>query len=132
VGSGGRQRLSGRHLTWVARAIRDGADVRGYFWRTFMDNHEWNHGMNTVRMGMYRVDKNDPLKQRGALPHSAVYGDIALRNQVPPEWQVRYPEPEIAKGGLPLAAAAPSFFVFVLSAAVLVLTQVLRRGRTEA
>lgn len=83
-----------RHLTWVARAIRDGADVRGYFWWTFMDNYEWNHGMNEVRMGMYRVDADDPRKTRRLLPHGEVYAGIARRNRIDAARLAAWPEPE--------------------------------------
>lgn len=83
-----------RHLTWVARAIRDGADVRGYFWWTFMDNYEWNHGMNEVRMGMYRVDADDPQKTRRLLSHGEVYAEIARRNRIGTAQLAAWPEPE--------------------------------------
>src|SRR5690606_3845159 len=43
-----------QHLAWLWRALRDGADVRGYFYWTLLDNYEWNHGMN-IRMGLYAV-----------------------------------------------------------------------------
>lgn len=36
---------------------RNGADVRGYFVWTLMDDFEWNHGYN-IRLGLYYVDPN--------------------------------------------------------------------------
>lgn len=42
-------------LEWIARAIEDGADVRGYYLWSLMDNFEWNAGF-TKRYGIYGVD----------------------------------------------------------------------------
>jgi beta-galactosidase len=73
-GSGSRFLV--RNLKAVAEAARAGADVRGYFYWTLMDNYEWNHGMN-IRMGLYAVDKDDSTKRRVARKSVAVYGEIA-------------------------------------------------------
>ncbi len=43
------------HIKAVGRAIEDGADVRGYFQWTFMDNFEWSHGYK-IRVGIVHVD----------------------------------------------------------------------------
>ncbi|KAK1550738.1 hypothetical protein Q3G72_023924 [Acer saccharum] len=43
------------YLTALARAIRKGADVRGYFVWSLMDNLEWIDGFS-VRYGLYYVD----------------------------------------------------------------------------
>jgi beta-glucosidase/6-phospho-beta-glucosidase/beta-galactosidase len=65
-----------RNLVAVADAIRSGADVRGYFYWTLTDNYEWNHGMD-IRMGLFGVDKGDPMKTRVPRMAAAVYGRIA-------------------------------------------------------
>jgi len=44
------------YLAFLARAIRNGADVRGYFIWTLMDNFEWLQGYN-VGFGLYYVDR---------------------------------------------------------------------------
>jgi len=43
------------HLYWIYRAIGDGADVRGYFHWSFLDNFEWDKGF-WPRFGLVRVD----------------------------------------------------------------------------
>ncbi|TVU15274.1 hypothetical protein EJB05_38785, partial [Eragrostis curvula] len=51
----GRVKYMRGHLTYLASAIRKGADVRGYFVWTLMDSFEWNLGF-TQRYGLYHVD----------------------------------------------------------------------------
>nr|XP_004486131.2 beta-glucosidase 47 [Cicer arietinum] len=46
--------LSG-YLDSLATAIRKGADVRGYFLWSLLDNFEWNHGYS-IRFGLHHVD----------------------------------------------------------------------------
>ncbi|OEL22948.1 putative inactive beta-glucosidase 14 [Dichanthelium oligosanthes] len=43
------------YLTFLASAIRKGADVRGYFVWSLLDNFEWTSGY-TYRFGLYHVD----------------------------------------------------------------------------
>jgi len=84
------ERFLVEHLAWVARAIRDGADVRGYFWWTLLDNYEWNHGM-AIRMGLYAVDAADPSKTRVARRSVPVYRRIAEANAIPEDLLAQYP-----------------------------------------
>ncbi|XP_027184297.1 beta-glucosidase 18-like [Coffea eugenioides] len=44
------------YLAFLARAMRNGADVRGYFVWTLMDDFEWSSGYD-VKFGFYSVDR---------------------------------------------------------------------------
>lgn len=48
------------HLLALSSAVRDGADVRGYFVWSFMDDFEWNSGY-THPFGLYHVDYSNNL-----------------------------------------------------------------------
>ncbi|KAL3820969.1 hypothetical protein ACJIZ3_006874 [Penstemon smallii] len=50
------------YLKYLARAIRNGADVRGYFIWTLMDDFEWIYGYN-LRFGLYHVDRRHTLNR---------------------------------------------------------------------
>jgi len=79
-------------LTWVKRAMREGAPVKGYFYWTLMDNYEWNHGM-TVKMGLYGVDPTDASKTRHARASVATYGSIASAGKISGDLAAKYPAP---------------------------------------
>uniref|UniRef100_A0A0D9W663 Beta-glucosidase n=1 Tax=Leersia perrieri TaxID=77586 RepID=A0A0D9W663_9ORYZ len=51
-----------KHLLALLRAMRDGANVKGYFAWSLLDNFEWSAGY-TVRFGMTFVDYNDGMKR---------------------------------------------------------------------
>lgn len=44
-----------RHVDVVERCLKDGLDVRGYYYWTLIDNYEWLQGLD-ARFGLYRVD----------------------------------------------------------------------------
>lgn len=50
-----RTRYLADHIAQVHRAIQDGADVRGYFLWSLLDNFEWAHGYSQ-RFGIVHVD----------------------------------------------------------------------------
>nr|CAB3485116.1 unnamed protein product [Digitaria exilis] len=43
------------YITYLSKAVRNGANVRGYFAWTLLDNFEWTFGYS-VRYGLYHVD----------------------------------------------------------------------------
>ncbi|KAK6933701.1 Glycoside hydrolase family 1 [Dillenia turbinata] len=58
------------HLTYLSRAIKGGADVRGYFVWSFLDDFEWDAGY-TIRFGLNYIDFKDNLKRYRK--HSALW-----------------------------------------------------------
>ncbi|KAA8520277.1 hypothetical protein F0562_014533 [Nyssa sinensis] len=50
------------HLTFLSRAIKEGADVKGYFIWSFLDDFEWDAGYS-VRFGINYIDFKDNLKR---------------------------------------------------------------------
>ncbi|MEV6950382.1 GH1 family beta-glucosidase [Streptomyces sp. NPDC051183] len=68
------------HLAAVHRAIADGADVRGYFLWSLLDNFEWAYGYSK-RFGIVHVDF---ASQRRTLKDSAHwYADVIARGGLP-------------------------------------------------
>jgi beta-glucosidase len=58
------------HLASLARAITDGADVRGYFYWSLLDNFEWDKGF-WPRFGLIEIDYR--TMQRKIRPSALVY-----------------------------------------------------------
>ncbi|MFF9198326.1 GH1 family beta-glucosidase [Streptomyces sp. NPDC014779] len=68
------------HLEAVHRALADGADVRGYFLWSLLDNFEWAYGYSK-RFGIVHVDF---ASQRRTLKDSARwYADVIARGGLP-------------------------------------------------
>jgi beta-galactosidase len=76
-----------RTLSETRRAIEDGADVRGYFAWSLMDNYEWNHGME-MKFGLYAVDPT--TKARAMRDSGVVYAAITKARDVPPALEASY------------------------------------------
>jgi beta-glucosidase len=75
------------HLDAVQKAIRGGADIRGYFWWSLLDNFEWSEGY-TPRFGLYHTDfetQARTLKKAGQ-----VYKQIVDANGIPDELLKEY------------------------------------------
>jgi beta-glucosidase len=68
------------HLAWLHRAIREGADVRGYFYWALTDNFEWREGYGP-RFGLIEVDY-DTLERR-VRPSARFYEQVCRTNSVP-------------------------------------------------
>jgi beta-glucosidase/6-phospho-beta-glucosidase/beta-galactosidase len=71
------------HLMAVIQATWGGADVRGYYYWTLMDNYEWNHGMIDLRFGLYAVEPADSSKMRTPRYGVPIYADIAEYGGIP-------------------------------------------------
>ena len=65
------------HVAWLKKAMNEGADVRGYFNWTFVDNYEWNHGFE-FKLGLYSYDA--VTKERTAKPRVALYREVVTAN----------------------------------------------------
>jgi beta-glucosidase len=68
------------HLEAVHHAIADGADVRGYFVWSLMDNFEWAYGYSK-RFGVIRVDYD--TQQRTIKDSGHFYAGVAKANALP-------------------------------------------------
>jgi len=51
-----REKFIRDHLFWIQKAIQEGADVRGYFHWSLLDNFEWDKGF-WPRFGLIAVDR---------------------------------------------------------------------------
>jgi beta-glucosidase len=69
-----------RHLTAVTEAIAAGADVRGYFVWSLMDNFEWAHGY-AKRFGIVRVDRD--TMQRTWKDSAHWYREVVATGKLP-------------------------------------------------
>ncbi len=70
-----------RHLEAVGQAMDAGADVRGYFVWSLMDNYEWAYGFHK-RFGIVRIDY-DTL-ERTWKDSAYWYREVARTSQLPP------------------------------------------------
>lgn len=68
-----------RTLEQLKRAMDEGADVRGYYHWSLMDNFEWAEGYEP-HFGLFRVDQQ--TYTRTATEGATVYGEIAKRRRV--------------------------------------------------
>ena len=66
------------HLDAIAKAIELGADVRGYFYWSLLDNFEWDSGY-AKRFGLFRVDY--ATQQRTAKASAHWYRDFIAQHQ---------------------------------------------------
>lgn len=75
-----RPRFIATHLAETWRAIRDGADVRGFYHWTLVDNFEWAAAWS-LRFGLFDFDRE--TQTRTPRTSAAVYSRIAQANGVP-------------------------------------------------
>ena len=70
------------HLYRVYKAIREGVDIRGYFYWNLIDNLEWTQGFRK-RFGLFMVDYT--TKKRYPRPSAYVFREIAINKEIPGE-----------------------------------------------
>lgn len=68
------------HAAAMMRSIRDGADIRGYFYWSLLDNYEWSSGF-WPRFGLVAVDYS--TLERWPRPSAKVYREIAQNYSFP-------------------------------------------------
>jgi beta-glucosidase len=74
-----------RHIRATHDAIRKGADVRGYFHWSLVDNFEWAEGWST-RFGLIEV--NPATQERRVRRSAQIYEQVIRANGITPElWQ---------------------------------------------
>ena len=88
-----RPRFIATHLAEAWRAIQEGADVRGYYHWTLVDNFEWSEGYN-LKFGLFEMDPE--TRARTSRTSAAVYARIAQANGIPRQVMER-----VAAGAVP-------------------------------
>ncbi len=74
-----REKFIIEHLRWIHKAIKEGVDVRGYFYWSLLDNFEWDKGF-WPRFGLVGVDYK--TMERKIRPSARVYTDICKNNKI--------------------------------------------------
>ncbi|NTW27692.1 MAG: glycoside hydrolase family 1 protein [Candidatus Moranbacteria bacterium] len=67
------------HLAWIHRSMEEGADVRGYFYWSLLDNFEWDKGF-WPRFGLVEVDFK--TQERKIRPSALEYAKICKNNEL--------------------------------------------------
>jgi beta-glucosidase len=75
------------HLAAVDEVRREGADVRGYFYWSLMDNFEWNFGYGP-KFGLVEVDRK--TLERRPRPSARFFAEVARTGRVSPELARRF------------------------------------------
>lgn len=66
-----------RHVDVIEKCIKEGLDVRGYFYWSLIDNYEWLQGLD-ARFGLYKVDF-DTLKRKPT--NAAAYYSYLIKSR---------------------------------------------------
>ena len=82
-----RVRYIADHLAVVDQVRRAGAELRGYFYWSAMDNFEWNFGYGP-KFGLIAVDRT--TLTRAPRPSAYFFGEIARAHQLTPEMVAQY------------------------------------------
>ena len=74
-----REKFIQEHLYWVHKAIQEGANVRGYFYWSLLDNFEWDKGF-WPRFGLVEIDYK--TQERKIRPSALEYTKICRSNEL--------------------------------------------------
>ena len=74
-----RKDFIGDHLKYVYKALRDGVDVRGYFYWSLLDNFEWADGYG-MKFGLYEVNRKNFTRK--ARPSADYYKEVCKNNGI--------------------------------------------------
>ena len=77
------------HIAMVNRAIKDGADIRGYFQWSYVDNFEWKEGF-CKQFGIVACDHKDPELKRTPRPSAYMYSELIKANAITQEIVDKY------------------------------------------
>jgi beta-glucosidase len=77
------------HIEAMERAMKDGADVRGYLHWSLMDNFEWHLGFEP-RFGLLRVDYTDPSRPFAETDGAKAYAEIIAAKGVTPTIRAKW------------------------------------------
>ena len=69
------------HVNVIDECIKQGIDIRGYFYWSFIDNYEWLEGLD-ARFGLYRVDFENQGLRRIPTTAAAFYSALIKRRSV--------------------------------------------------
>ncbi len=75
-----RKKCIKEHLEYVHQAIKEGADVRGYFHWSLIDNFEWAEGFGS-KFGLFEVDRENDF-ERKMRPSAEYYAKICKSNEL--------------------------------------------------
>ncbi len=84
-----RRRYLVSHWAQMHRAMRHGADVRGYMHWTFCDNFEWREGF-AKKFGLFAMDHTDPELRRTPKGSAHLLREVIAANALTPEIVERY------------------------------------------
>jgi beta-glucosidase len=74
-----RKKFIQEHLRWIHNSIQDGADVRGYFYWSLLDNFEWDKGFWPC-FGLVEIDYK--TQKRHIRPSALEYAKIVKSNSL--------------------------------------------------
>jgi beta-glucosidase len=95
------------NLAALHRALERGADLRGFYYWSLLDNFEWQFGYSK-KFGLLSVDFNSDRRPRALKPLAQTYREICRQNAIPASWERGWePASAPAMPGPPPGTSAP-------------------------